>query len=33
MQLSDDKERAERVLNDLVVEGLLVRRRGRINLP
>jgi hypothetical protein len=33
MQLSDDKERAERVLNDLVAEGLLVRRRGRINLP
>lgn len=33
MQLSDDTERAERVLKDLVDEGLLVRRRGRINLP
>jgi A/G-specific adenine glycosylase len=33
MQLSDDTERAERLLKDLVTEGLLVRRGGRINLP
>ena len=33
MQLSDDKQRAERLLNDLVAEGLLTRRGGRFNLP
>ncbi len=33
MQLSHDPERAERLLNDLVAEGLLIRRGRGINLP
>lgn len=33
MQLSDDNERAERLLNDLVVEGLLMRHGDFFSLP
>jgi hypothetical protein len=33
MQLSEDKDRAQRLLNDLVAEGLLVKLGARFNLP
>jgi hypothetical protein len=33
MHLSQDNERAERLLNDLVGEGLLVRRGDHFNVP
>ena len=33
MQLSHDTARAKRLLNDLVTEGLLMRRGSRFNLP
>ena len=33
MQLSEDKDRAQRLLNDLVAEGLLVKLGTRFNLP